>query len=254
MAHENGMLGGDGIQIGTGGMALLLHGQVIIVVADDPLALGGLVRTGLEQTLQVGHTGHFAQRRHVQVDHGQLAIRRVGEMAVAVDHAGDQRASLEVHDLRIAAGGFQHVGTLAHGKDGIALDGQRFHDVVFLGSLFVRLFGGVVVLRLLRAVRVRLFLDQRIDRGRKHERRIGANDNGQKRAHHKREEIESCDQPDNGENEKPCRRHDRGDEDPLSALLCGKHDRLLRGQILSVFHAEILPHLSEQLEAEKPGK
>ena len=32
----------------------------------------------------------------------------------------------------IAAGGFQHIGTRAHGKDGIALDGQRFHDVVFL--------------------------------------------------------------------------------------------------------------------------
>ena len=132
MTDKDGVLGGDGVEIGPGGMALLLHGKVVVVVPENPfpgLDLGG---AGLEQGLEVGDAFHLAERRHVEVDHVQLAIGPVREMAVPVHHAGNQRLALEIDHMRLFPGGGEHVGLLAHGENRIAPNGDGFHDVVVL--------------------------------------------------------------------------------------------------------------------------
>ncbi len=112
---ENGVLGGNGIQIGARGMALFLDSQVVVVVTYDPFALFRLGGAFLQKLLHVGNGFDLAEGWNVQVDHRQFVEGPRREMAVPVDHPGDKGLPLQVHDSGIGARRRQHLGLRAHG-------------------------------------------------------------------------------------------------------------------------------------------
>ena len=98
--HPDRQLGGDAIQILLGRVAPLCEHRVVVARAEDVFVLGRQPSEPPAQRLDdVVDRRDVAGRRRREIDPVELA-RDLREVTVAVDEAGDQRVTAEIHDVR----------------------------------------------------------------------------------------------------------------------------------------------------------
>ena len=118
-ADEDGVLGGDGVQVLPGGHPPLGEGLLVEVQAPDPLALGRGPGP-LPQKVQHPRDGIGAPQLHAE------EARSVGQQVqVGVDEARQHGPALEVH--RFLVGDLSDLLRRADGRDLAIPDGEGFH-------------------------------------------------------------------------------------------------------------------------------
>jgi hypothetical protein len=123
-------VGRHAIQIFPGRMAALVQHRVVVTDAQHVLVLGGQPpEPPAQRSDDVVDAGDVPAGRRRQVDPVELS-RHLREPTVAVDEAGDQRATAEIEQARPGPGRGHHPADLADRQDAAAAHRDRLRERV----------------------------------------------------------------------------------------------------------------------------
>lgn len=119
------------VQIGARGMSVLGKERVVVAHAHDPVAGSGLRGAIRDAAPKFGHRADLTDGRAVQVEMDRVDARP-REVAVCVDEAGEERASLQRNDSRAhTLGPGPQLGFASDGLDAVAVRSQGRNDPPF---------------------------------------------------------------------------------------------------------------------------